>query len=447
MSQNQELRNCKYCNQRFHVQSLVAHELHHAKELRSQALYDNFGSGSNRSNNSNQNRNNDSAQFKKNNLSDDLNEFNFDLGFTMNQRNHSSHGLDQIQENFPSSNNQQQNFGNRQNSTHNSFSALAQELHFTTCPLCQDQIVQEFADEHLSQCNGIPERIQPQRIETSSFKCPQCALSFNHEGEFNDHLEAHQIADLESGYNNNSDDMQINDIPNASRRNPFENPQSRRSQRHEEERKRSSDPSMILGGNPNDIIGARQGSQNNSRHREQARSQRSSHHSLSQILNSLSGGHRGARGIQIIQQQPNGRLIIQNDPNMQLYALMSVLNQSQGRAALGDNVPNFENMNEQQIYEYFTNLDQKINQKPLSSDMIDSLPETKFKKNEHAHQANNNGVQDEEETKCSICQCKYLEGEDLKTLTCFHKYHKECISEWLHRQNFCPICRTEIKVQ
>lgn len=41
---------------------------------------------------------------------------------------------------------------------------------------------------------------------------------------------------------------------------------------------------------------------------------------------------------------------------------------------------------------------------------------------------------------------EYEEGETVKTLPCFHKYHKECIKEWFTRQNFCPFCRMEVKL-
>jgi hypothetical protein len=39
----------------------------------------------------------------------------------------------------------------------------------------------------------------------------------------------------------------------------------------------------------------------------------------------------------------------------------------------------------------------------------------------------------------------YEDGQTLKVLQCFHKFHKECISQWFKSQNFCPICRVEVK--
>jgi len=100
----------------------------------------------------------------------------------------------------------------------------------------------------------------------------------------------------------------------------------------------------------------------------------------------------------------------------------------------------FESMNDQEIYDYFTNLDLELNKKPLDKQTVDSLPDVKF------HKKNTGDLDlNSHENKCMICQCEYEEGESLKTLTCFHKFHSECIKEWFKNQNFCPICRTVIK--
>ncbi|KAH7686062.1 Zinc finger RING/FYVE/PHD-type protein [Dioscorea alata] len=43
---------------------------------------------------------------------------------------------------------------------------------------------------------------------------------------------------------------------------------------------------------------------------------------------------------------------------------------------------------------------------------------------------------------CSICQVEYEESERLGTLNCGHKYHADCIKQWLLVKNLCPICKT-----
>eukprot|EP01016_Furgasonia_blochmanni_P045894 TRINITY_DN6532_c0_g1_i2.p1 TRINITY_DN6532_c0_g1~~TRINITY_DN6532_c0_g1_i2.p1 ORF type:complete len:336 (-),score=48.36 TRINITY_DN6532_c0_g1_i2:280-1287(-) len=55
------------------------------------------------------------------------------------------------------------------------------------------------------------------------------------------------------------------------------------------------------------------------------------------------------------------------------------------------------------------------------------------------------GVEDDSEPSsdatCAICINDYKNGEELRMLSCEHKFHKNCIDKWLLRKNECPICR------
>ncbi|MCO5594471.1 hypothetical protein L7F22_048501 [Adiantum nelumboides] len=44
-------------------------------------------------------------------------------------------------------------------------------------------------------------------------------------------------------------------------------------------------------------------------------------------------------------------------------------------------------------------------------------------------------------SKCSICQEEYTEGDELGKLQCGHSYHTDCIKQWLLLKNQCPICK------
>ena len=46
--------------------------------------------------------------------------------------------------------------------------------------------------------------------------------------------------------------------------------------------------------------------------------------------------------------------------------------------------------------------------------------------------------------KCVICMEEFVIQDELKTLPCFHIYHKNCINEWLRNNMNCVICKTEI---
>ena len=45
---------------------------------------------------------------------------------------------------------------------------------------------------------------------------------------------------------------------------------------------------------------------------------------------------------------------------------------------------------------------------------------------------------------CSICLDD--SNENVKTLLCGHKFHKDCIEEWLNREESCPMCRIEFNL-
>ena len=48
------------------------------------------------------------------------------------------------------------------------------------------------------------------------------------------------------------------------------------------------------------------------------------------------------------------------------------------------------------------------------------------------------------EPKCVICQYDFCEGELVCTLPCKHKFHTQCVEQWLQVRNECPFCKHEI---
>lgn len=64
----------------------------------------------------------------------------------------------------------------------------------------------------------------------------------------------------------------------------------------------------------------------------------------------------------------------------------------------------------------------------LQSAAIDNLPTTTYREGG-------------EDRQCVVCITDFKTGEQVRTLPCFHKFHKQCIDEWLARDNKCPICK------
>lgn len=54
-------------------------------------------------------------------------------------------------------------------------------------------------------------------------------------------------------------------------------------------------------------------------------------------------------------------------------------------------------------------------------------------------------AEDSEPTTCTVC-CEQLQpGELVKSLPCAHKYHGDCIDQWLQVKAVCPICQCSIR--
>ena len=51
------------------------------------------------------------------------------------------------------------------------------------------------------------------------------------------------------------------------------------------------------------------------------------------------------------------------------------------------------------------------------------------------------GSLSKEDALCSVCLDCFEGGCSLRMLPCLHRFHKECIDEWLQRKPFCPLCK------
>lgn len=50
-----------------------------------------------------------------------------------------------------------------------------------------------------------------------------------------------------------------------------------------------------------------------------------------------------------------------------------------------------------------------------------------------------------EGTNCQICMENFEEGDELRTLPCFHLFHSHCVDQWLKVNSICPTCRHKIE--
>ncbi|XP_063774722.1 E3 ubiquitin-protein ligase RNF12-A-like [Pseudophryne corroboree] len=52
-------------------------------------------------------------------------------------------------------------------------------------------------------------------------------------------------------------------------------------------------------------------------------------------------------------------------------------------------------------------------------------------------------AEDEAAQPCAICLVEYEEGEPVIVLSCSHRYHPSCITQWFDINLSCPVCRRE----
>lgn len=51
-----------------------------------------------------------------------------------------------------------------------------------------------------------------------------------------------------------------------------------------------------------------------------------------------------------------------------------------------------------------------------------------------------------EEQECVICSREYTHDDELRSLSCKHAFHRECIDKWLELNIHCPICRLRLSL-
>lgn len=94
--------------------------------------------------------------------------------------------------------------------------------------------------------------------------------------------------------------------------------------------------------------------------------------------------------------------------------------------------------NEKKKLHYIPQDNFNFNFKYILPDFAKHLPKSIY----HVYQYNNGNMDKE----CIICLDKFIIGQEILTLPCFHFFHCKCISDWLMKKKECPICKSSIIV-
>ncbi|KAI3959790.1 hypothetical protein MKW98_029827 [Papaver atlanticum] len=89
-------------------------------------------------------------------------------------------------------------------------------------------------------------------------------------------------------------------------------------------------------------------------------------------------------------------------------------------------------------YDYISELGERIGmvQRGVSKEIISRELKTRV------HTTSANSMEKNTEI-CTICLDGYGNKDKIATLDCKHEYHEDCITQWLVRNNVCPICKRQ----
>lgn len=45
---------------------------------------------------------------------------------------------------------------------------------------------------------------------------------------------------------------------------------------------------------------------------------------------------------------------------------------------------------------------------------------------------------------CVVCREAFRDGDGVRVLPCFHRFHVTCIDPWLCLNKLCPVCHTNV---
>ena len=122
-----------------------------------------------------------------------------------------------------------------------------------------------------------------------------------------------------------------------------------------------------------------------------------------------------------------------------LLRLNNQLNNINNNSGDDDNDNSF-NIN----FNFFNRENEENNNNNINEEALNSLPV--FKIDEKFMEISKKDENKKEQfEKCVICMEKYEINDEVKTLPCFHIFHKDCIDHWFKGGNdSCPICKNRI---
>ena len=166
-----------------------------------------------------------------------------------------------------------------------------------------------------------------------------------------------------------------------------------------------------------------------------------------EIRNDNNHNHNGSNDLFNISSNNRSNMELFNNFQHRMRLLNALLAHRRRLILLNQQINNnLNNLGEDDniINVNFNFLNEDINANNNNEELINNLPvfkvDEKFMEKSQKEDNKNENFE-----KCVICMEKYKINDDVKTLPCFHIFHKECIEQWLKAgKDTCPICKNKV---
>ena len=166
-----------------------------------------------------------------------------------------------------------------------------------------------------------------------------------------------------------------------------------------------------------------------------------------EIRNNNNHNHNGGNDLFNISSNNRSNMELFNNFQHRMRLLNALLAHRRRLILLNEQINhNLNNLGEDEniINANFNFLNEDINANNNNEELINNLPvfkvDEKFMEKSQKEDNKNENFE-----KCVVCMEKYQINDDIKTLPCFHIFHKECIEQWLKAgKDTCPICKNKV---
>uniref|UniRef100_A0A7S2UR21 RING-type domain-containing protein n=1 Tax=Attheya septentrionalis TaxID=420275 RepID=A0A7S2UR21_9STRA len=149
--------------------------------------------------------------------------------------------------------------------------------------------------------------------------------------------------------------------------------------------------------------------------------------------------HPRRGGIRIVQIRTSGNGLgatgSDGDPIGTVHPMDRMILQMLMLSALTQGTDNVDQMTFEELFQRFG---VENEHRGASQEVIDQIPLQTFHNDDDEKNASN------DKPVCNICLEEFQTGDEIRKLSCLHRFHKQCIDRWLGTVASCPICKHEI---